>query len=125
MKLLLIICAAAALLTAFWAANIFVWLFVGLGLVCALSLGALQRHSELSCLVASAFFIAGGFTSLHANITGMAADAVDPQVTTFASPVVLVLMSSLLFCVAMVERHAMVFSDSSVSRKTVLKRRWL
>lgn len=125
MKLLLILCAATALLTAFWAANMFVWLFVGLGLICALSLGALQRHSELSCLVASAFFIAGGFTSLHANITGMAADAVDPQVTTFASPVVLVLMSSLLFCIAMVERHAMLSAAAHLASKSPLKRHWL
>ncbi len=125
MKLLLILCSCIALLTAFWVANMFVWLFVGLGLICALSLGIVQRHSELSSLVASAFFIASGFTALHVTITSMASSSVSPQVTTFAAPVVLILTSSLLFCVAMVERHAAMSDDAPLGEKTTLKRRML
>ncbi|WP_417688004.1 hypothetical protein [Pseudidiomarina sp.] len=106
MKLLLILCANVALLTAVWTANIFVWFFVVLGIICALSLGVIQHHRELSSLIGSAFFIAAGFTSLHAGITTMATDTLQPQVTTFAAPVALVLLSCLLFCIAMVERSA-------------------
>lgn len=106
MKFLLILCAGVALVTAIWTANIFVWLFVALGIICALSLGVIQHHRELSSLIGSAFFIAAGFTALHARITTMATDTLEPQVTTFAAPVVLVLLSCLLFCIAMVERSA-------------------
>lgn len=113
MKLLLAFCACAALFAAFWAANIFVWLLVGLGIICALSLGLVQQRQELACLIASAFFLAAGFTSLKVSITSMAAGALEPQVTTFAGPVVTVLMSSLLFCIAMVERHATLSSLQS------------
>lgn len=121
MKLLLTLCACAALFAAFWATNIFVWLLVGLGIICALSLGVVQQRQELACLIASTFFLVAGFTSLKVSITNMAAGSLEPQVTTFAGPVVTVLMSSLLFCIAMVERHAILsslHSDQSARRST-------
>lgn len=118
MKFLLTICTATAILTAIWATTIFVWLFVGLGISCAVALGVTHRDSELSSLIASAFFIAAGFIALHTGIATMATDTLRPQVTTFAAPVVLVLTSCLLFCIALVERNALNATETPPKLKT-------
>lgn len=109
MPTLLALCSLVALTTGFWVANIFVWLFVGLGVVVALSLGLYQRRMPLAGMLTSACYIASGFLALHSTIAGMAGIdgiALEPQVTTFAAPIILVLAAALTFCIALVEHQA-------------------